>query len=182
VIPEAGSITVAIPFINLNGALGGSPPNLDAVLQFASNQTVAIESKFTEWMGPKSGNKAHFRPAYFLGSKRPWGEIGLPNCQSLAERIKTGAERFRHLDAPQLLKHALGLATGLPDRFSLYYLYYDVPGSESALHRTEVKRFADQVGEEIGFCSITYQNLFERLAQLAAGHADYLGYLQARYF
>lgn len=44
-------------------------------------------------------------------------------CQSLAIDVDKGLERFRYLDVPQLLKHALGLATQLGDRFMLYYAY-----------------------------------------------------------
>lgn len=67
--------------------------------------------------------------------------------------MRDGKETFRYLDAAQLLKHALGLATQLGDGFSLFYIYYDWPGKALNVHRDEVKRL----------------------------HQDYLAYLQNRY-
>lgn len=93
------------------------------------------------------------------------------------------ATAFRYLDAAQLLKHALGLATQHRNRFSLHYLFYDLPGRESAKHRGEVQAFADAVGGEIGFRCDTYQAVFERLvAQTALHHPNYVEYLRQRYF
>ncbi|RYZ83313.1 MAG: hypothetical protein EOP06_20205, partial [Proteobacteria bacterium] len=110
--------------------LGGNPPNLDIAIEFESGFTIAIESKFTEWMTPKSMNKESFRPTYFPPDYGVWRERGLPSCQRLAEAISRGEEYFRWLDVPQLLKHALGLATALSDKFSLHYIYFDSFGSE----------------------------------------------------
>lgn len=45
--------------------LDGIPPNLDVAIRFESGGVTGIESKFTEWLAPKSPNKAHFREKYF---------------------------------------------------------------------------------------------------------------------
>ena len=72
-------------------------------------------------------------------------------------------QRFEYLDPRQLLKHALGLATQLGNRFSLYYLYYDWPGDGMGAHRREVDLFDECVGGEIRFKALTYQEVFEKL-------------------
>ncbi|MEP7247187.1 MAG: hypothetical protein ABI885_26365, partial [Gammaproteobacteria bacterium] len=95
-------------------ALDGIPPNLDVAIRFHSGAVIGIESKFTEWLAPKSPNKEHFRDKYFdVGEAAGglWTSAGLPKCQKLAEAVHAKATRFRYLDAAQLLKHALGLAT-----------------------------------------------------------------------
>ena len=42
---------------------------MDIALQLESGFTIGVESKFTEWMAPKSMNKEAFRPAYFGGAE-----------------------------------------------------------------------------------------------------------------
>lgn len=161
--------------------LTGNPPNLDVCLALASGHTVAIESKFCEWLSRKSPNKEHFKPKYFLDGIELWTLRGLPACQSLALDIRNHVENFTYLDVPQLLKHALGLATRLNTRFGLYYLYFDWPGPESVKHQEEIKRFERRVGLEMRFRCATYQELFKRLkAQDTA--TNYINYLGERYF
>ncbi|MBI4572670.1 MAG: hypothetical protein HY713_05220 [candidate division NC10 bacterium] len=163
--------------------LDGNPPNLDLAIELSTGITVVIESKFSEWLTPKSRKRECFKPKYFPQSQALWEPKGLPACQSLAVDIHQGSERFRYLDAPQLLKHALGLATQLSDRFSLYYLYFDWPSSAADLHRTEMDHFANRVGEELRFRTLTYQELFHRLlASPVSLDAEYVDYLRARYF
>ena len=166
--------------------LDGTPPNLDVAIRFDSGVVTGIESKFTEWLAPKSPNKEHFRDKYFdVGetARGLWTSAGLSKCQELAEAMHAKATGFRYLDAAQLLKHALGLATQHRNRFSLYYLFYDLQGRESAKHRGEVQAFADAVGDEIGFRWDTYQAMFERLVtQAALQHPSYVDYLRQRYF
>lgn len=163
--------------------LAGNPPNLDVTISLSSGITLAVESKFTEWMTPKPARSDAFRPAYFPGGSPLWSSRGLPRCQRLAEAIAAGQEHFRWLDAPQLLKHALGLATAEPSRFSLYFLYFDGTGPYGTAHRDEVARFSSLVGEETGFVSRSYQALFDRLgSHTGEDDRDYLAYLGNRYF
>ncbi|MFC5460467.1 PGN_0703 family putative restriction endonuclease [Massilia niabensis] len=163
--------------------LGGNPPNLDIALHLESGFTIGVESKFTEWMTPKSTGEDVFRPAYFPEANPVWRSRCLPRCQQLAEAIQAGKERFQWLDAPQLLKHALGLATALPGQFSLQYLYFDSQGKEGAAHRDEIGRFSAMVADEIRFDSRTYQTLFGAMANNSCEQdRDYIAYLRDRYF
>lgn len=108
---------------------------------------------------------------------------GLRASQHLAEELHSGRIQFRYLDAPQLLKHALGLATQHPGSFELYYLFFDCPGLETEVHRAEVCRFAELVGGDFRFRWSSYQEVFNQLT--VAGDAkstSYLAYLSERYF
>jgi hypothetical protein len=162
--------------------LPGNAPNLDVVLRLTSGETIALESKFTEWLTPKPPNKEWFKPKYFPRGEGIWAARGITKCQRLAEDLAAGAEGFRYLDAGQLLKHALGLSSS-GESCSLFYIYYDCPGAESEQHRLEIERFEQRVGSEIGFRSLSYQDLFVALWQRGNGKdGDYWIYLMNRYF
>jgi hypothetical protein len=88
----------------------GDPPTSDVVLRLESGRVVAIESKFGEWLVRRASNRMDLKPKYFAGGRAIWRDAGLPRCQQLAEDLRAGRERFKHLHAAQLLKHALGLA------------------------------------------------------------------------
>jgi hypothetical protein len=131
----------------------------------------------------------------------------LPRCQQLAEDLRSGRERFKHLHVAQLLKHALGLARRsrheevdaadaaaaqhvrearheAPPRMrdELRYLYYEWPSGPAAAHRAELERFAALVGAEIRFSASTYQELYRALHADTRVDRAYLEYLGARYF
>ena len=161
--------------------LAGKPPSLDVVLELESGTVVAIECKFTEWMTPKRRGRPAFKPKYFEGGSRLWERAGLPACQALADDLISGAAFFRLLDAAQLLKHALGLATQRPGRFALYYLYFDSPSPLGERHRTELATFAGRVARELAFEALAYQELFRGLVAQPID-AAYLAYLETRYF
>ena len=165
--------------------LGGTPPHLDVAIALNSGTIIGVESKFTEHLERSTVGKSKFEPSYFPRSGGLWTSVGLPECQLLAEELHERLHRFEFLDPWQLLKHSLGLATNLGDRFSLYYLYYDFPGDRSEAHRREIQVFASRVGEETRFRASTYQEVYGRLQ--ASGWDDpefveYLGYLGTRYF
>lgn len=162
--------------------LDGNPPNLDVAILLADGHLIGIESKFSEWLVPKPPTKESFRPKYFSEDVGVWESLGLPNSQRLAVDIARGQEIFRYLDAPQLLKHALGLATQLGSNFSLFYIYFDWPGKESDTHYRELDRFACRVGSELNFNAQSYQDLVRALTRIEGIDSDYLTYLQARYF
>lgn len=161
--------------------LTGNPPNLDVVLVLTGGSTIGIESKFSEWLAPKSENKVPFKLKYFPPGPGIWSDRGLPASQELANQMHRGVIQFRYLDAPQLLKHALGLATQLGDQFSLYYTYLDWPGKESKVHREEVNRFTELVGDELRFKAVTYQQLLLSLQNEPGVDPNYLSYLGERY-
>ena len=171
----------------------GDPPTSDVVLRFASGRVVAIESKFGEWLVRRASNRADLKPKYFAGGKAVWRDAGLPRCQQLADGLRSGSERFKHLHAAQLLKHALGLARATRSgdaagarrevpASELRYLYYEWPSGPAAAHRGELERFAERVGAEIRFSASTYQDLYRALRADARVDRAYLEYLRARYF
>ena len=166
--------------------LRGNPPNPDYAIWPRSGGVFAIESKFTEWVSKHTKIDTDFREKYLRNSPGLWEQQKLPHCQKLAEEI--GAEKddgkplFQFLDAAQLLKHALGLATIHGDRFSLYYLYYDWRGERSEAHKEEIKCFAARVGEETRFKALSYQKVYKRLRASEQAEPEYLHYLKDRYF
>jgi hypothetical protein len=179
----------------------GDPPTSDVVMRFASGRVVAIESKFGEWLIRRPSNRMDLKPKYFAGGRTVWRDAGLPQCQQLAEDLRDGRERFKHLHAAQLLKHALGLAratrvsapvacdSGSPAKEAgartadeLRYLYYEWHGGPAAEHRSELECFAERVGAEVRFSASTYQDLYSALRSDARVDGAYLEYLRARYF
>src|SRR2546423_3193053 len=163
---------------NFPTGLSGNPPAVDVLLTLETKQYVAIESKFTGWL---SSRERTLDPKYFPSDQDLWELQNLPNCQALAIGCREVAP-FKFLDAPLLLKHALGLARKKPGAHSLYYIYFDWKCPEGELHAAEVARFASLVGEEIRFRALTYQELFTRLAHtVRPDDAGYVNYLTARY-
>lgn len=175
---EISSVTFEAQFPT---GLTGNPPNIDVALGLTGGHVVGIESKFSEWLTPGTGGKEPFKPKYFPSGQKLWESNGLAASQELAARINGGEIQFRYLDAPQLLKHALGLSTQLDDRFSLYYVYLDWPGEESAEHHREINLFGDHVGDETRFRAFSYQLLVQELGKESGVDADYLDYLDSRY-
>jgi hypothetical protein len=162
--------------------LPGKPPNLDLAFEVTGQQTVAVESKFTEPYR-KANEAAPFKAKYFPSGNGLWHDRALPRCQRLADRVQRGELFFQHLNAAQLLKHILGLAQPSVGRFTLFYLWYTVPSGDASEHEKEIKLFADGVGVEVDFRSLTYQELFSStLRDLGAEHMAYLGYIGERYF
>lgn len=161
---------------------GISRPHLDVAFRFESGLVVGIESKFLEWLTPISPGKELFKPSYFSNSTELWSNNNVPSCQALATSLYTGTSHFRNLDAAQLLKHALGLATQHPHSFELYYLYFDCLGSESSIHDKEVEEFERHIGSDFRFHHCSYQEAYERLRQVVGvEHAVYIDYLRQRY-
>jgi Restriction Endonuclease associating with ARP len=169
----------------------GDPPLSDVVLRRESGNLVAIESKFGEWLVRRPPNHADLKPKYFVSPF--WTAAGLPRSQQLAEDLRAGRERFKHLHAAQLLKHALGLAREARNGVAagngvargtheLRYLYYEWPSRPAAEHRAEIERFAERVGAEVRFSVSTYQSLFRGFASDPRVDRSYLDYLRARYF
>ena len=162
--------------------LPGNPPNLDVALERADGFVIGIESKFTEWLTPKSASRLPFKAKYFPAGTGVWAQVGLTATQRLAESIQSKEITFRYLDAPQLIKHALGLTTHLGCHFRLLYIYFDCSGSEAAAHQSEITTFSERVRDELGFKAMSYQELASRLEEFAETPVDYLDYLRCRYF
>ena len=161
--------------------LPGNPPNLDVVLELKTGLVVGIESKFTEWLNPKSTTKPPFKDKYFPTGQGVWEKVGLIETQRLADEMQDKAITFRYLDAPQLMKHALGLATHHGSGFRLFYIYFDADGSEGVTHKKEIADFSQRLNEELGFHACSYQDLIVALQDRPGVPATYLAYLGARY-
>ena len=158
----------------------GGPAHIDVVLE-AGDRTVAVESKFLEpfW---SANPYATFSKRYFPDGIARWTDVGLPRCQSLAEQVCSGELEFLRLDVPQLLKHALGLWRLGEKEVSLWYLYLEIAGKAGVRHRMELERFEESVGEEIGFKSLSYNEVIAHLREVGqAGDEEYVSYLENRY-
>jgi hypothetical protein len=161
--------------------LRGNPPNLDVALWLHSGEVWGIESKFTEPFGAQKRGPA-FKDKYFPNGVPIWNNRGLPMCGMLAAALKDGGIAFRHLDAAQLLKHALGLQANYPGRFTLCYLYVDHDDSEAELHGSEIAKFGSAVAGDFPFVSLPYTTLLKRLRSLAGrDHDAYFAYIARRY-
>lgn len=158
--------------------VGPRSPNLDIVLS-TRHGIVGIESKFSETFSASS--KGEISDRYFAGRER-WTERGLPGAQRVAERVKQGL-KFRFLDAPQLLKHMLGLG-GCGTRWALFLVWY-APTSEAEMAMTaESEEFRELLGEDRDrFRALTYQTLWRSIIErLPSGHGEYRTYMTSRYF
>lgn len=74
---------------------------------------------------------------------------------------------FEYLDAPQLLKHILGLnyETRFKEKgFTFLYLWYEIPSLEADKHRSEIESFKKAIGQDVDFQVLTYQELFHVLS------------------
>lgn len=161
--------------------LGGIAPNLDVVFTSHSGRLTAIECKFLE---PYGGHATEFKARYFETGPGLWKAAGFPGCQGLAEQLYGGKQEYRWLNAPQLLKHILGLHKTAPNGWSLIYLWYKVPGVEGDAHAAEAADFAAvALADGIDFRTLSYQCLHRRLQDGgSAQDRDYLSYLGERYF
>ena len=162
--------------------LPGDPPTVDVALYRPDGRCVAVESKFAEWLTPRPRGKRVFKEKYFAQGQRVWDAAGLPRCQALAEDLQAGRERPRYLNAPQILKHALGLAVNGLRTSTLVYLYYDRPGKEAAAHRAEIDRVVARLAGELDLRAATYQSLFAAPRALQGLDGSYVDYLARRYF
>jgi hypothetical protein len=186
-IPLVAALGLAEPAVDISfevrlpTGVRGKSPNLDVLLTLASGRAVAIECKFTEPYSHHS-DEPPFKPAYFPAGRARWTAAGLPNCQRSATELARGEAAFELLNAGQLLKHALGVATTLGTTAQLLYLYYDATGNEAARHRDEVSRFTAMLHGELWFRGVSYQEVFERMRLDGAAHKRYAQYLADRYF
>jgi hypothetical protein len=162
---------------------GGRAPNLDCLLA-GERRVVGIESKLTEPL-------AIHRPGV-------WSEAyGRPTCRSLLsggwadllEEYLDGTATAAHLDAGQLVKHALGLRAQNPEKdVHLIYVYWEPENAENFVgfrnHRAEVTRLADRVaGSPPRFHAISYPELFRAwtAADAAPWVPAHVDCLRARY-
>lgn len=141
---------------------GGRHPWLDAFVE-TPGHILGIESKRFEPF--RDRKTVSLSPAY----DRPvWGDSMGP-YEQMRDRLRSGAELFRYLDAAQLVKHAFGLVTDVAHKGRkpvLVYLYAEPPVRNGqpinpaafTAHRSEIDRFAEAVsGAAVAFESISYR-------------------------
>jgi len=157
-----------------------SYPHLDIEFRSKGSNILALESKFDEPYGYKTERK--IKDNYL----RPDVWVGLNNCYKLVKEIhdNQGQQTFwTYLDTPQLLKHILGLtATYGRRKFTLLYLWYEIPSQESQDHRDQIANFEDRVKDDARFKTMTYQTLFKKIERIYGASQGYLGYMKTRYF
>ena len=175
------------PFVTLRleahvkTGMRGADANLDVLLTAADGSLFGIESKFSEPYSP-SPSKTALKSQYFSQNRSRWTEVGLPGCQAVAERLRTGQHDYAALDVAQLLKHMLALArTG--GGWTLCCLWYEVSGPAADAHRSDLRTVTAQIGDDAAhFHALTYQELFTRMERvIGAEHAAYMDYLRDRY-
>ncbi len=140
---------------------GGRHPWLDAVVE-TDTHLIGVESKRFETF--RDLKQAKLSSAY----DRPvWGD-GMRGFQAMRDCLRAEPCRFRHLDAAQLVKHALGLATEGRRRGRLPVLFYifaepgtrgtkPIPRADHDRHRMEIEAFAAAVaGDEVTFRAASY--------------------------
>lgn len=158
-------------------------PNIDIVIDGFQNVIYAIESKFTE---PYSGRKKGISQKY-IDEDSFWG--GISELKKLAFEICPNNNRFKYLDAAQLIKHILGLMNDKKKNkkgksgFRLLYLWYDVVGKEGDGHRIEIEQFAEIAKKDnIKFSHITYQEVIIKLSKdFYNNNEEYFNYFTDRY-
>jgi hypothetical protein len=164
-------------------------PNLDAVFRYerGSIDVLGVESKFGE---PFSA-RAHpgLKPAYLeVRCAEFWR--GMPELRKLAKNLCPENHTYEHLDAPQLLKHILGLKQNAKRGFRLLYLYYAVAGRAGAKHADEVDEFLAVARKDgVKVSALTYQDVIVHLLRdnrvlsesSRGGHTAYLNYVAERY-
>lgn len=161
--------------------VGPLSPNLDVTIEHVDNAVTAIESKFLE---PYSSSKRLLAEKYIVSGPGRWGALGLRRCEVLARKLAKSAKLFQHLDAPQLLKHILGLATQrIETHWTLLYLWFATPLDDSNAHDGEIKTFSECIARDpIDFRALTYQEFLARLLPtLTLADEAYREYMASRY-
>jgi hypothetical protein len=160
--------------------VGPRTPNLDLILHLADDAIVGIESRFVEPYRD-AGEHGALSPKYHPEGGGVWNAVGLNGAQGIADRMRA---EWTYLDAPQLLKHLLGLRSERPDAIArLIYLWYDTGMEEAKQHSREAERFRDEVnGPVVQFTSMTYQQLFAALEGASPdAHGGWSDWISNRY-
>ena len=153
---------------------GGRHPWLDALVATRS-ALIGIESKRYEPFRKEHTPKARFSDAYW----RPvWGDK-MAGYEGIRDALRVNPSLYSHLDAAQLVKHALALRTEAhregPHRGLkpvLLYLYAQpevwaasrdrVEEEAKARHRHEIAEFSSRAhGDEVVFVACSYRRLLE---------------------
>lgn len=141
----------------------GTPPLLDLIA--AGDAVVAVASRGIDYLQRRQGKLAD---AY--DGVRPKG--GLDPWIALLQRLRAGGSDYRYVDAPAVLKYALGLGQTFPGRpIKLVYLYWEPADAERyepfRAHRAELRRLADEVaGSTVSLVAQSFDALWSEWAAL----------------
>ena len=149
---------------------GGRHPCLDCLVETPS-ALIGIESKRFEPFRPKRSSplsEAYWRPV--------WGK-NMSGYERVRDELSDNPDKFAHLDAAQLFKHAFALRSEVHRRKRrklkpiLFYLYAEpevwpngraVDVQAKAQHRDEIEQFRAAVAEdEVRFVSCTWRHLLD---------------------
>lgn len=144
---------------------GGRHPWMDAAIT-TQTTLVGVESKRYEPFRPRK--TSNFSEAY---DSRDWGP-GMSRYTEMRRALTTGRQKYRHLDAVQLVKHAYGLKTQSIKRAKgavLVYLHaapvqWDngkpVDAAAISRHQSEIADFARAVkGDDVTFVALRWSDL-----------------------
>lgn len=150
---------------------GISTPNLDVYTENAAH-IVGIESKFTEHQEkklPNSRQKGENAGSLDKYENRRELDYLPPSFSRLIEHYRSLKEPL-HIDAAQLIKHAIGLqrnALAIKKAPTLVYLYWEpVNHSQFPLfvaHKAEVEYFSAQMRPVMDFLPISYLEFWDSL-------------------
>ncbi len=159
---------------------GGRHPWLDAGI-LTESHLIGVESKRFEPFRDRKA--ADLSPAY--DREEAWGS-GMAPWQAMRDSLRAQPMKFRHLDAAQLVKHALGLkaeARRHSKAAQLVYLYAEprerngtaISPEAHGRHRDEIAGFAAAVqGADVGFAACSYREWLAGWTGEVAGHANRL--------
>ncbi len=144
---------------------GGGSPNLDVALD-APGGLVGIESKLTEHLAPgrpRPWRAAYHRPAMAAALTGGWAAV-------FAD-LSAGRWAPRHLDAGQLVRHALSLRGA----GALVLVWWEpVNGDDHAevrAHRREVAELRERIGDAPPrLHAVTWSELLEAWGPVVPGH------------
>jgi hypothetical protein len=173
-LPGTADLGWPATFVDLESPLrlpwrGGRHPNLDVVIATRMS-LIGVESKRYE---PFRGKSAPTLSAAY--DRDVWGD-NMAGYERIRIGLRDKSVSYPHLDAAQLVKHALGLLTatrkGTPHsgkRPILHYLFAEpetwasgrpVAAQDRLTHREEIRDFAAAVaGNEVTFLSGSYDEL-----------------------
>lgn len=156
--------------------LGGTVPHLDLLAE--GDLPVAVESKCTEWMGPKravfSSSYDRLKPAH---GHSPWF--------TQMQQLRASPDRYKFLDAGQIVKHALGSLNCYGTRkVRLVYLYWEPRNAENwpecQKHRTEADDMAARTEQStVRLVPLSYGELWAEWNRHVS--PCHLAYLRTRY-
>jgi hypothetical protein len=161
----------------------GTPPHLD-FYALGSKHCVCVESKFLEPLWPKSAKFA----ASYEGAVESLAE---DSWAAVYRDLTSNPEKYKYLDAAQLVKHYLGMRNSLAQveaELILLYVYWEPTNVEELeafiRHREEIANLATAVEQsQIRFITRSYPQLWAtwRNSFTWEHQAQHVSHLEDRY-